>query len=525
MIARFVEAGLAGGSPRAVWTVPPGRDWARALAALADVVHRGGRQVLLVVPDQRDVDRLAAACRELTADRELVADLSAGLGPQARYRRWLRAVRGHARIVVGTRSAVFTPLPEAGLVVLFDDGDESFVEPRAPYPHTRDVATARSWLDAVPLLLASPDRTPEVAALVRAGWAHEVRPVDGLVRRLAPRVVAVSEADPRQARDVAGGHTRLPAVALGMARQALDHDLPVLVQVPRRGYIPTLLCGSCREPARCRRCNGPLRAGRMDAVYGPVELACGWCGAPETRFRCVACGSTALRAGVVGAGRTAEELGRMFPGVRIRSSSGAEILDAVPSGPSVVVSTPGAEPVADGGYGCALLLDSWALLNRPDLRAVQDAFRRWIGAASLVVPAERGGAVFLSAESTLGVSQALVRWDPQGWAERELADRAEVGFPPAIHMIAVDGAAESLAEIADELRVPDEVELLGPVDLPPGSELPGQDSIDDPERLLLRVPPALLDRTAAELRAMIVVRSGRRSAHPVRVRLDPLHIG
>ena len=168
---------------------------------------------------------------------------------------------------------------------------------------------------------------------------------------------------------------------------------------------------------------------------------------------------------------------------------------------------------------------SWALLNRPDLRAVQDAFRRWIGAASLVVPAERGGAVFLSAESTLGVSQALVRWDPQGWAERELADRAEVGFPPAVHMIAVDGAAESLAEIADELRVPDEVELLGPVDLPPGSELPGQDSIDDPERLLLRVPPALLDRTAAELRAMIVVRSGRRSAHPVRVRLDPLHIG
>src|SRR5699024_10599923 len=113
--------------------------------------------VLVVVPDQRDVDRLTAACREIVgggvAGRDLVADLSAGVGPSARYRRWLRAVRGHARIVVGTRSAVFTPLPEPGLMILHDDGDDSFVEPRAPYPHTRDVATLRSSLDGTPLLL------------------------------------------------------------------------------------------------------------------------------------------------------------------------------------------------------------------------------------------------------------------------------------------------------------------------------------------------------------------------------------
>ena len=525
MLARFLEAALEGRCPRATWTVPPGRDWPRALAALADTVHRRGRQVLVVVPDQRDVDRVAAACREAVGEAALVSDLAAGLGPQARYRRWLRAVRGHARVVVGTRSAVFTPLPEPGLIVLHDDGDDSYVEPRAPYPHTRDVAVARSALEHLPLLFTSPDRTPEVAALVRSGWAPEIRPRAGLVRELAPRVTAVSDLDPRQARDVAGGRTRLPAVAVGIAREALDHDLPVLVQVPRRGYVNTLLCGSCRAPARCRHCNGPLRAARMDAVLGPVELACGWCGAPETRYRCAVCGSTALRAGVVGQTRTAEELGRMFPGVRVRTSAGGEVLDTVEEGPGLVVATPGAEPVAEGGYGAALLLDSWALLARPDLRAVQDALRRWIGAASLVRSAGDGGRVFLSADAALPAAQALVRWDPQGWAERELDDRVEVGFPPAVHMIALDGPAEALADAVADLELPPGAELLGPVELPPGQELPGQESVAEPERLLVRVPPATLDSAAAAVRAWVVGRSGRRAAGVVRVRLDPVHIG
>jgi len=263
----------------------------------------------------------------------------------------------------------------------------------------------------------------------------------------------------------------------------------------------------------------------MDEVHGPVELACGWCGAPEPSFRCVACGSRALRAGVVGAGRTAEELGRMFPGVRIRTSGGGEILDTVPASPAIIVTTPGAEPVAEGGYGAALLLDSWALLGRPDLRAVQHALRLWIGAAGLVRPADEGGRVFLSAESESAVAQALVRWDPQGWAERELADRAEVGFPPAVHMIAVDGPAAALAEVLEDFRLTDSVEVLGPVDLPAGEELPGHDEVEDPERVLFRVPPPVLAEVAAELRALVLRRSGRRHTHPVRVRLDPVHIG
>src|SRR5204862_7046495 len=102
-----------------------------------------------------------------------------------------------------------------------------------------------------------------------------------------------------------------------------------------------------------------------------------------TPWHCATCGGVELRAQVVGARRTAEELGKAFPGVPVRTSGRDGVLAEVPAAPSVVVSTPGAEPVAVGGYGAALLLDGWALLSRPDLRAGEEALRRWLNAAAL----------------------------------------------------------------------------------------------------------------------------------------------
>ncbi|MDT3400895.1 primosome assembly protein PriA, partial [Streptomyces sp. B1866] len=105
---------------------------------------------------------------------------------------------------------------------------------------------------------------------------------------------------------------------------------------------------------------------------------------PEPAWRCAACGGARLRARVVGARRTAEELGRAFPAVPVRTSGRDHVLATVPDRPALVVSTPGAEPVAENGYAAALLLDGWALLGRPDLRAGEQALRRWLEAAALV---------------------------------------------------------------------------------------------------------------------------------------------
>src|SRR6185503_16329468 len=267
----------------------------------------------------------------------------------------------------------------------------------------------------------------------------------------APRVTALNEAGTSLHRDPDQGATRLPAAAFEAARAALDAGRPVLVQVPRAGYLPWLSCAACREPARCRHCAGPLGFRDGGGRTGPAQ--CRWCGRVEPAFVCQACGSRRMRAGVVGAGRTAEELGRAFPGRTVRTSGGGSpVLDRVPARPALVVATPGAEPPADGGYGAALLLDGWALLARPDLRVAEETLRRWLGAAALVVPVSDGGRlgrVVVAADAALAPVQALVRWDPSWHAAQELAARAEVGFPPAVRMAAVEGAPGAVAEVLD----------------------------------------------------------------------------
>jgi primosomal protein N' (replication factor Y) (superfamily II helicase) len=219
-----------------------------------------------------------------------------------------------------------------------------------------------------------------------------------------------------------------------------------------------------------------------------------------------------LRAVVVGAKRTAEELGRAFADVPVLGSGASEVLAEVADRPALVVATPGAEPVAHGGYGAALLLDGWAMLGRADLRAGEEAVRRWMLAAALVRPGADGGRVVVLAESALAPVQALVRWDPVWHARQELAAREELGFPPAVRMASVDGTADALATFLDELELPPSGEILGPVPL------------GDKERALVRASRAEGRALAAALTTAQHVRTARKEPDPIRVRLDPLEL-
>ena len=131
---------------------------------------------------------------------------------------------------------------------------------------------------------------------------------------------------------------------------------------------------------------------------------------------------------MVGERRTAEELGRAFASTPVVASGGEHVVASVPDRPAIVVATPGAEPVAESGYAAVVVLDTWLALARPDLRTEEEALRRWCGAAGLVAP---GGSVVVVGDPSLPVVQALVRWDPAGFAQRESAARAEAHLPPA----------------------------------------------------------------------------------------------
>ncbi|MFH8684128.1 primosomal protein N' [Streptomyces lydicus] len=517
----FLAALTRGDAPRAVWTALPGATWPQELARAAAAALAGGRGALVVVPDGRAAARVDEALGELIGEGRHVL-LTADAGPEERYRRWLAVSRGSVRAVIGTRAAMFAPVADLGLVALWDDGDSSHSDPHAPQPHAREVLIQRSAGERAGFLLGGLSCTVEAAQLVETGWARPLTAEREQVRTAAPLVRTIGEGD--EARDAAARAARLPSMAWQVVRDGLTRG-PVLVQVPRRGYAPRLACERCRTPARCRACAGPLEAQEAGA------LACAWCGRAEPDWHCAECGGARLRAQIVGARRTAEELGRAFPAVPVRTSGRDHVLTTVPGAPALVVSTPGAEPVAEGGgYAAALLLDGWALLGRPDLRAGEEALRRWLGAAALVRGQAEGGTVAVIAEPTLRPVQALVRWDPVGHAVRELAERAELGFPPVSRMASVAGRGEDVAELLRTAELPPGAEVLGPVPLPvpdpgrprrPGDPPPGEAW----ERALVRVRPGQGAALAAALKAARAARLVKREGEAVRVRIDPPDLG
>ncbi|MEV0344365.1 primosomal protein N' [Nonomuraea sp. NPDC050680] len=572
----FLDALRNGRAPRAVWSALPGaKGWAGAVAEAVRATLDGGRGAVVVVPDGKDVALADAELTRVLGDGRHVA-LTADLGPAERYRRWLRVLRGQVRAVVGTRAAVFAPVAALGLVAIWDDGDDLHAERLAPYPHAREVLALRAHRTGAAMLIGGYTRTAEATQLIASRWARPIVAARTTIRSLAPRVHPAGE-DAELAKDQAARQARLPSLAWRALRQGLESG-PVLVQVPRRGYLPALACQNCRAPARCalpptrlsalaapgaeanepnadipglamaatagRASGGGTKQGgtkqggtkqggtkqgglRLDgdptamghpSCHGPLALRgghaapyCRWCGRVDAGWRCPNCGGHRLRAVVVGARRTAEELGRAFPSVPVRTSGRDGVLATVPAARALVVATPGAEPVAEGGYTAAVLLDAWALLGRPDLRASEEALRRWTNAAALLRP---GAEVVVLGDAALPVVQALLRWDPITHAERELAERAELGFPPAVRMATLTGSAAAVRQMLDETRLPDGAQVLGPVPVDEAGR----------ERAMIRVPRGGGAALSAALKGASGVRAARKAPDVVRVSVDPLDL-
>ena len=511
--AAFARRLADGGSPRAVWSSMPGHSWPTLLAHAAAATYASGRGSLICVPDHKDVARLDAALTEvLGAGRHVV--LTADSGPAQRYRSFLAVSRGAVRIVVGTRAAAFAPVHDLGLVALWDDGDDLYAEPRAPYPHTREVLLTRAHEESTAVLLGGFARTVEAEYLVRTGWAETLQPERSALRAAAPQVSITGATDQELERDPHARTARLPRTAYDAIRDGLTRG-PVLLQTPRQGYATSLACDTCRAPARCTVCTGPLR---QTAAHQPPS--CRWCGVQDHAWACAVCGGRGLRAPVLGDQRTAEEIGRAFPSVPVRTSAGDRVLATVEDRPSLVVATPGAEPVAEAGYACVVLLDTWLMLGRTDLRTVEEALRRWFAAAALARPAGEGGRVVAVGEPSEPGLQALVRWDPTGFAGRELEDRQSAHLPPASRLATLTGPEADLASATDALALPPGAEVLGPVPVVvtgpvPDAEAPAQ------LRMVIRVPRtagAALSRTLVEMQG---VRSARKLP-PVRVQVDPV---
>jgi primosomal protein N' (replication factor Y) len=523
--AAFVRRLSSGESPRAVWSALPdggARPRRAAIAAAVAAVLASGRGALVVVPDVHEVDRLSTALTDSGIEH---ARLVAEDGPAARYRSFLHVLHGHVRVAVGTRAAAFAPVDGLGLVAVWDDGDDLLAEPRAPYPHTLAVLRMRADLAGAAALIGGHARSTAAQQLVAEGWARAVQASRPTVRAGTPRVLAPNEAD--LAREGPAAHARIPHPAWELVRSALDAG-PVLVQVPRAGYVPVTCCATCRAPARCPHCHGPLRLDRVDA-----PPACAWCGRVATAWVCPECRATGLRARRLGSARTAEELGRAFPGVPVVLSSAAApagVVRAIDAEPRLVVATPGAEPEAEGRYAAALLLDAAVTTGRPELWAAEEAVRRWFNAAALVRTAPEGGRVMLLGQGAPVPTQALVRWDPSGFAERELAERAALRLPPSVAIASAQGGPEAVRSFLSHLPPGLDAEVLGPV---PVSQAPvaahdvghgERGEGEAPVRAILRLDPARGGELSRALVVAAAARSARKEPGSVRVQVDPTEL-
>lgn len=488
----FVQALALGGAPRAVWNALAGQDPAIAVAQAVLATLHSGRGAVVCVPDQRDVDRWDAAFTAVLGPQQHVT-LTASQSPEQRYKSFLALSRRQVRVVVGTRAAAFAPVHDVGLCVIWDDGDDLFAEPRAPYPHAREVLTIRARQSGAGLLIGGYARTAEAQLLAESGWCGQLV-ASREARRAAWPTLAVTDGSVDGSAPV-----RLPRDVFVAIRKAQG---PVLIQVPRRGYREALACQTCRTPARCAGCQGPLAQRSPSA---PLE--CRWCSTRVEQWRCPTCSGTSLRAPVVGALRTAEEFARAFPAHTVVTSGGQSVLDSVEPGQVMVLSTPGAEPHVVGGYDVVILLDTWLMLGRDDVRVVEEAHRRWFNALALAGPGAT--AVAVGDPATL---QGLVRADPVGCAARELADRVETHLPPAGRLAMIDADDESLGQIAAR-DWPSSAEVLGPVDVNPYNPSAGQ-------RLIIRTPHADAAAVCAELRDVVAEYSAAKRSVP-RIQLDP----
>jgi primosomal protein N' (replication factor Y) len=488
----FVAALRAGERPRGWWSALPGQDPARLVAEAALATLGSGRGSVVCVPDVRDVARWDVVFTEVLGPGRHVA-LTAAQEPADRYRAFLAASRGDVQVVLGTRAAAFAPVRDLGLVAMWDDGDDLFAEPRSPYPHAREVLLLRATHQDTALLIGGYARTAEGQSLVDSGWCVELAAEQRARRQAWPRLT-VTDGSTAGAAPV-----RLPPEAVRAIRSA---DGPVLVQVPRRGYRESLSCQTCRQPARCQACHGPL--GQPSAA---AAIACRWCGTGASPWTCPHCHGTQLRSPVVGALRTAEEFARTFPDLEVVTSGGQTILDQVAPGRRLVLATPGAEPQVDGGYAVVILLDTWLMLGREDVRVEEESHRRWFNALALAAPG--GTAVAVGDPHTL---QALVRADPAGFAARELAGRTETHLPPTARLATVAGPDDVLAGLATRDWTA-HTEVLGPVPADPRSP-------DAGERLILRAPRREGAALAAALSALAAERSAAKQPG-LRIQVDP----
>lgn len=400
--------------------------------------------ILIVAPDEKDVDRLIST---LAHKYENILRLSSASTREERYRNFLLSMRLQSSIVVGTRSAVFTPVNNLIAIIVYKESSPYHFDLRSPGWNTSTIARMRAELEDVSLVFTG--FTPSVRL------AHEIdqRTIKFNNQRTQVNVQAFSPSD----------GTLLPGRTYSEIKKALKKG-PVLFVAPRKGYGNALLCAHCRNVALCK-CGG-----RLSVAAKGVAPTCVHCGTGFPSWKCTFCDRDKQYLAGRGIERAAEEISRAFPGFPVVISAGDVIKKNVEAKPALVLATPGAQPHVSGGYSAVVVLDAIRFFSHTDINGQERARELFFETASLV---NEEGQVLLVLDDSHPIVAALARWNIAPLLKRELAERAELMLPPAIMSAVLVMEQSTAATIASGLRkalgdgrLPTTTRIFGPTVLP-----------------------------------------------------------
>lgn len=456
-------------------------------------VLQQGKQVLVLVPEINLTPQLIQRFRQRFPALPIVS-LHSGLNDTERATHWLAAQRGDVSIVLGTRLAVFTPMPHLGLIVVDEEHDGSFKQQDGLRYSARDVAIYRARQQQIPIVLGS--ATPSLESYHHAtSGRYRLLKLDQRANDAAlPQVRCI---DTRRAALKDG---LAPQLLLAL-QQRLDRGEQSLVFINRRGYAPVLFCGDCGWAAACQRCSA-----RMVVHLRERRLRCHHCGADEPiPVACPDCGNQDIKPLGQGTQRLEAALTEHFPSARIlridrdstrRKDAWHEIYHKVHNGEADILV--GTQMLAKGhdfpdlSLVCVLNADSG--LYSSDYRASERLF------SMLVQVSGRAGRGALAGEVLVQTQfpdhelyRAVMRHDFDGYAATLLQERQQAGFPPFLYQAVLRAEAPALAQAEQFLRKAAQLafELDAPV------------SIFDPVA-------ASLQRLAGKERAQLLVQHGNR---------------
>lgn len=484
-VLRHIEARLASGGFHAVLlhgvtgsgkTLVYLRAIERALA--------GGRGAILLVPEIGLTAQTVRPFRGRFGDG--VAVLHSALSGGERYDMWRSVLRGERRVVIGTRSAVFAPVRDLGLIVLDEEHDPSYKEhDRDPRYHARDAALMRAKLCGAVAILGSATPSLESEWNGRSGKFACLGLPHRIDRRPMPPVILV---DMRQE---GGGRVIFSRPLRERIQARLRAGERIILLQNRRGYAPFVQCADCGNSIRCRNCAVTMTFHATDrqSVAPRGRMVCHYCGLSQAApSACPFCQGPGLRYGGIGTQRVEEALLAQFPGVRVlrmdvdtTRGKGAHdrLLDVFRRGEADVLL--GTQMVAKGldfpGVTLVGVISADTALHMPDFRAPERTFQLLTQVAGRSGRGERPGEVVIQTyRPDDDAIRAACDHDFNAFAERELGNRRALGYPPFGRLIAflfrgreeagVTAEAGACAEHLRRVAGGEGIEVLGPAAAP-----------------------------------------------------------